>query len=83
MVQSRRAWPRLVVWAGLLVGAAGVLWWLVRVVRAGELSANDVLSNVIGLLGLVLGVVSLQQQRGQAEAAEQLLAERQAADDRD
>ena len=68
MVQSRRAWPRLVVWAGLLVGAAGLMWWLVRVVRAGELSANDVLSNVIGLLGLVLGVVSLQQQRRQAAA---------------
>jgi hypothetical protein len=68
VVQSRRAWPRLAVRAGLLVAAAGVLWWLVRVVRAGELSPNDLLSNVIGLLGLVLGVVSLQQQRRQAAA---------------
>jgi hypothetical protein len=71
VVRSRRAWPRLAVQAGLLLGAAAVVWllvWLVRVVRAGELSPNDVLANGIGLAGLVLGVVSFREQRRQAAA---------------
>jgi hypothetical protein len=55
----------------LLLGAAAVVWllvWLVRVVRAGELSPTDVLANGIGLAGLVLGVVSFREQRRQAAA---------------
>jgi hypothetical protein len=52
----------------LVLGAAGVLWWLVQVVRAGGLSPNDLLGNGLGLASLVVSIVALREQRRQAAA---------------